>query len=283
MKRLLLGSVWSFCIAYFLGACSISPTPPAGDASLSLATKMGWIKDLIPPAESSKFSLLTLRNSSRPINGALWIYIEGDGHIWSGDYPSDDPTPIRAIGLELALKQPEGAAAYLARPCQFIGASINPSCKPVLWNDERYSEAVVSTLNHGVDVLKAKVGAQKIVLVGYSGGAALSLLLSARRQDIVEIVTIAGNLDIDAWASYHQLLPLRGSLNPLAFVNQIQAIPQIHFVGDRDEVVPVSLTEGWAKRYPMSFYPTIIALPENDHVCCWVEQWPNLWKQIPHR
>ena len=280
MKSLLLSSAWSFCIAYFLGACSISPTPPPGEGSLSLATAAGWIKEIIAPTQVSKFSLLTVRNSSRPIDGVVWIYIEGDGHIWKGDYPSDDPTPIRAIGLELAIKQPEGAVAYLARPCQFIGAAVNPLCTPLLWNDERYSEGIVSTLNHGVDVLKAKAGAQKIVLVGYSGGAALSMLISARRQDIIEIVTVAGNLDIDAWTSYHQLRPLRGSLKPLAFINQIQAIPQIYFVGGRDRVVPASLTEDWTKRYPVAIYPKIIVLPENDHVCCWVEQWPHLWKQI---
>lgn len=280
MKKLLIGGVWGFCMAFIFGACSIPPAVTRG-GSLSLATNAGWIKEIIPPVESGKFSLLAFRNLARPINGILWIYIEGDGHIWSGSFPSDDPTPSRAIGLELALQQPAGAIAYLGRPCQFVGVPVNPLCKPLAWNDQRYSEEVVSTLNHGIDALKTQMGAQKIVLVGYSGGAALSLLISARRQDVVEIVTVAGNLDVDAWSSHHQLRPLQGSLNPLANIGQIQTIPQIYFVGGQDRVVPAYLTEDWAKRYPVVFYPKIITLPENDHVCCWVEQWPNLWKQVP--
>lgn len=279
MEKLFIRGLWSICIAYFLGACSTSQVPTGKD-SLSLATNAGWIKNIIPPAESDKFSLLTFRNLARPINNILWIYIEGDGHVWSGNYPTDDPTPRRAIGLELALRQPEGAVAYLARPCQFVGVPANPLCKPLLWNDQRYSEEVVGALNHGIDVLKMQSGAKMIALVGYSGGATLSMLLSARRRDIIEIVTVAGNLDTDAWTSYHQLRPLKGSLNPQAYIDQIQTIPQIHFVGNQDRVVPASLTEDWTKRYAVAFYPRIIALPENDHICCWVDQWPDLWKQV---
>lgn len=52
-------------------------------------------------------------------NGVLTIYIEGDGLAWlSRARPSDDPTPNHALGLQLALRHPDNAVAYLARPCQ---------------------------------------------------------------------------------------------------------------------------------------------------------------------
>jgi hypothetical protein len=44
-----------------------------------------------------------------------------------------------------------------------------------------------------------------------------------------------------------------------------------------DQNVPPATTDAYFKRFPNAKR----RLEANDHVCCWVEQWPELWKQLP--
>ncbi|MBU3557626.1 alpha/beta hydrolase [Polynucleobacter sp. Ross1-W9] len=279
----ILKNITRFCsfllIAFMLGSCSSSGVSRVTNSSLLQASNERWVEQIIPAPQKGGFELFSLRNTAPPIGGVLSVYIEGDGNIWSGEFPSHDPTPRRAMSLDLALHQPHGAAAYLARPCQYLGVLNNPQCKTRTWTHERYSEEVVKTLDHGIDVLKGLVGAQKIVLVGYSGGGALAVLIAGRRNDIVEIITVAGNLDTNEWTDYHQLRPLSGSLNPTDFLVQAQLIRQVHYVGGQDEIVPPFLTQNLAKYYPVSMQFKVIPIQENGHTCCWVEQWPELWNR----
>ena len=267
-------------LAILLTACA-STKQDSANLALAKAKSMAWIEQTIPPEHPRQFGLFSLRNNVLPQSGVLFIYIEGDGQVIVSGYPSDDPTPKNPVGLELALAQPGGAVAYLARPCQFTSLFANQACIPLVWTNQRYSEQVIDSMNNGIEVLKRETKARKIVLVGYSGGGTLSLLLAGRRSDVLGVVTVAGNLDIVAWANYHQLRPLKGSVNPADHLEKFQAISQIHFVGGRDEVVPPILTEDLAKRYPSNMKPKIISIKDNGHACCWAEQWQDLWKQVP--
>jgi predicted esterase len=262
-----------------LGSCAFSRPITSTDSSLLQASNARWIKQIIPSDQKNSFDLFTLRNGSPAIGGVLSVYIEGDGHAWDGEFPSGDPTPRRAMGLDLGLNQPHGAVAYLARPCQYLGALHNPKCTPKAWTNERYSDEAVQALSHGVDVLKREVGAQKIVLIGFSGGAALAILIAAGRQDVIEIITVAGNIDTQGWVDYHQLRPLSGSLKPVDFLDQLQSIRQVHFVGGKDEVVPPFLTENLAKYYSTNMQFKVIPIQDNGHICCWIAQWPELWNR----
>ena len=267
-----------------LGGCaqngSVKSVSQSTSSSLQLAKKSAWLERSILPLGPDGFEIFSLRNLNKPMNGVLNIYIEGDGHVWDRGIPSADPTPIKAVALEMALEQPSGAVAYLARPCQFVGVGKNVNCTPIQWNDRRFSAEAVADLNHAVDVLKLEVGAQRVRLIGYSGGGAISLLIGINRSDVVGVVTVAGNLDIDAWAKYHHLPMLRGSLNPASYISQTQGLPQIHFVGTQDQIIPPRLTQDFVKRYASNMPVQIITIENVDHACCWAEQWPSLWKQV---
>lgn len=265
-------------LAVMLTACVFNKLP-SSDLVLAEAKNLGWVEQKISPMYSGQFQLFSLRNMAPPESGVLYIYIEGDGQVMDRGYPSDDPTPQNPIALKLALSQPSGATAYLARPCQFTSAS--NLCSPMYWTNQRYSEQVITSMNNGVEVLKRAVRAKGLILIGYSGGGALSLLVAGRRSDVLGVVTVAGNLDVEAWTTYHRFKPLEGSINPADHLEGFQAIPQIHFVGGRDEVVPPILTEAFATRYPSTMRPKVISIKDNSHACCWVTQWPSLWNQIP--
>lgn len=237
----------------------------------------GWQSKII---RSSNFDLQAYRNNRALQDGVLTVYIEGDGYAWvDGQFASDDPTPVQAIALQLAMAQPGGAVAYLGRPCQYLGAGTDNRCNKKVWTDARFSAAVVKATNDALDQLKTQHGARQLQLVGYSGGAAIALLAAAERNDVKRIITVAGNVDPHRWAKDMRLQPLIGSLDTTAVIGRIEQIPQVDFVGGKDRVVPPRITEAFVQRYPASKRPRLITVPDNGHVCCWEEQWPMLWHQ----
>jgi dienelactone hydrolase len=119
-----------------------------------------------------------------------------------------------------------------------------------------------------------------LVLIGYSGGGAVAALVAARRGDVIELVTVAGNLDHATWTAIHHVHPLDGSLNPVNAIDALQNIPQIHFVGERDKNVNTAVVNAYAERFPVNRRPRIQIVPEADHSCCWVDRWPVLLKQF---
>lgn len=207
------------------------------------------------------------------------IYIEGDGAAWKNKYkPSDDPTPHDPIALKLALAQPSGYAMYLGRPCQFTawGAA---GCDQKYWTNERFSEQVVIGTSEAIDVLKRQSGATRVRLVGFSGGGAIATLVAARRDDISQLVTVSGNLNVTKWVLLHSLTPLDG-LDPVSVAKNLQTLPQVHFVGSADENTTPELVRSFTDQIPRPNSVRVVVKEGNKHNCCWSDQWPTLWYGI---
>ena len=276
-----LRSIIFFSSLCILQACSSysSSVDERISQARSWSQKAGWLELNL---NTEPFQLRAYVNQESPINKELTIYIEGDGLAWvNGQYPSADPTPQHAMALALALRQPIGAVAYLARPCQFIGIENRQLCKTSVWTSARFSEEVVRSNNQAIDSLKLRFNAQKINLVGYSGGAAIALLIAARRDDVQMLISIAGNVNPHAWASELGLESLDGSLDTRRDISGLLKIKQVYFIGGQDRVVSPASTYAFANSFPTNFSPIVIEIRANGHVCCWDEQWSNLWKSIP--
>jgi dienelactone hydrolase len=277
-----LRSITFFSFLCILQGCS--SFSPSVDERISQARfwaqKAGWLELNL---NSEPFQLRAYVNQESPINKELTIYIEGDGFAWvNGQYPSVDPTPQYPMALAMALRQPIGAVAYLARPCQFIGIENRQQCNTSVWTSARFSDEVVRSSNQAIDSLKLRFGAQKINLVGYSGGAAIALLVAARRDDVQMLISIAGNVNPHAWASELGLERLDGSLDTRRYISGLLKVKQVYFIGGQDRVISPASTYAFADSFPSHFSPKVIEIRANGHVCCWVEQWPNLWKSIPN-
>lgn len=260
-----------------LAACASRLDPDERRAlAAGLTSDAGW------QALSLETTAMPLRafapKDSRPA-AVLTVYIEGDGLAWiSRDQPSRDPTPTDPLALRLALAQPAGTAAYLARPCQYLDPAALAACPSRWWRGERFSETVVAATMQALDQLKARFASQRLILVGYSGGGTLAALAAARRDDVAELVTVAGNLDHAAWTRLHGVTPLSGSLNPADETERLRKVPQRHFVGLQDKVVPPALLEDYVARYPADRRPGVQRLPGYDHACCWSRNWATLWR-----
>ena len=212
----------------------------------------------------------------------LIIYIEGDGHVLINKYNiSSDPTPIEPIGLLLAVQHQGKDVAYLARACQFLGKNQNQSCKEAYWTSNRYSREVVQNTNLAIEEIKSKYKAKNLVLIGYSGGATMALLVAARRDDVKKIITIAGNIDVGAWVHHHNFQALSNSLDPVDYISALEKIPQIHFIGEKDEVVPLKIATKYFSHFLNASNIQLIIVPNQEHICCWDQWWEKEIRQNP--
>lgn len=267
-----------FCL---IALCSLlgctNPPPPSlerlNTQNLKLLEQRQWQAQTI---YTSNFDFWSA--SSPTLNAqTVVVYLEGDGHAWlNSRTPSPDPTPYDPIALKLALQDPAPSVTYLGRVCQYTNPTISRNCDPSAWLSHRYSQAVISSTNEALDQIKRKFNAKYLVLVGYSGGAAIAALSASQRQDVRQIITVAGNLDTATWVNYHRLSPLAGSLNPADYSEKLGQLPQIHFLGEADEVVPPSLTQNYAMKLGASAPIKLVSLPSYNHQCCWVDAWPTL-------
>jgi dienelactone hydrolase len=223
-----------------------------------------------------------------PIN----IYIEGDGRSWiTRSTISADPTPLNPVALKLAIADNNANVVYLSRPCQYTSHIEDEFCNPLVWTDERFSPKVIKAMNQAVDQIKKTSKAKKINLVGFSGGGGLAVLMAAHRneKDIASVRTVAADLDIAAMTAYHHATPSKSSLNPKDYVHAVMHIPQIHFVGDKDQVVPVHIAQGFIqtlnqakKKRAMiknNRYVRLQIVKSHDHQKGWTESWARLLKE----
>ncbi|CUI08835.1 hypothetical protein BN2497_12447 [Janthinobacterium sp. CG23_2] len=259
---LLLGSLLAGCAV-------IDPSARLQQAD-ALARAAGWERRTLPAGDFA----LTSWSPAAQRAATLTVYVEGDGLAWLGaSTVSPDPTPVRPVALQLALRHPGGAVAYLARPCQFQAGALPPACRSAVWTDARYSVRVIDSMNAALDQLKQRAGARHLVLVGYSGGGAVAALLAARRADVALLLTVAANLDTAAWARLQHLSPLAASLNPADYAAQLAHVPQQHWVGADDDIVPPTVLASYAARFPAGARPRITVIPGVGHACCWQAGW----------
>ncbi|MGO4330240.1 alpha/beta fold hydrolase [Cupriavidus sp. 2TAF22] len=264
--------------ALLLAACTHFSPAGRRQAADALALTHGWQKLRLPTRDFVLTAYAPAPAVAAAAADTLAVYIEGDGLAWlSPTQPSDDPTPLRPVALELALAHVRGAAAYLARPCQFVDDQDLRGCGTAWWTGRRFSTEVVEATGQAIDALKQRFGARRIVLVGYSGGGAVAALVAARRQDVARLVTVAGNLEPLAWTTLHGVPALEGSLNPADDWRRLQDIPQLHFVGAQDTNVTREVAAAYAARFPAARRPPVHLVEGATHACCWAQKWPALW------
>ena len=217
----------------------------------------------------------------RPGQGRiLYVYIEGDGLAWRRvNRPSSDPTPTNPVAFRLAEADPTtGPVLYLARPCQYTEGEDRRGCSVADWTYARFSARAVGALNEAINQAKARVRADSVALHGYSGGGAMAALLAARRNDVVFLATVAGNLDHKLWTTYHDDSPLSESLNPVDTAAATRDTPQMHVVGGKDAVVPPAILDAWLRRIPGARAVRVV-VPGVSHEGPWEKLWPELLRQ----
>ncbi len=268
MFRLIICLVF-LCV--FLGGCSSLDTHQHAS---QLAQRGGLQKSTMTVDGFVLTAYSRVSDQNQPIN----VYIEGDGLAWLSRHElSIDPTPREAIGLALAAQDYASNVVYLARPCQFNDFNHTP-CDSAYWSNKRFSAKVIDAMNQTLEAFVQKMHGQKINLIGYSGGAAVVVLIAARRNDIASLRTVAGNLDHVYVNQMHQVDLMPESLNAIDVANKISGIPQLHFVGRQDKVIPKEVALHFIGRQNSKNCSALIEI-QATHQTGWVMQWQQLLLQ----
>ena len=266
-------SVWLAVGAVFLlaGCAYIDPDGTADALGRGAALTRSLVR-------TDTFVLTAFARKQGPA-APLVVYIEGDGLAWlSRREISPDPTPIHPTALRLAALDPAPDVLYLARPCQYTPLDLDRRCGSEYWTDKRYAEEVIAATNQAIDRFQAGRGVR---LVGYSGGAAVAALVAARRTDVIDLRTVAGNLDHVALNRHHNVSQLKGSLNAADVAGRLAATPQLHLIGGRDEVVVPQVVESYAARAGDRRCIEVLRVPLATHEDGWIDAWTSALAMTP--
>lgn len=206
---------------------------------LSACATENPLKDMrFKPVSSGDYTIASWYKITQP-QQPVKIYIEGDGHAFDEKgQPTDDPTPEGLFLRKLAVDDNSPNVVYMARPCQYL---MSTNCTQKDWTTGRFSQEIIDAMTDSVGSWKKKAKADKVILVGYSGGAMIASQIATKHpKDIQKLITIAGILDKDKWTEYHDDDPLTDSVN--LKIDDLKDINQTHYVGTKDKIVPPELS-----------------------------------------
>lgn len=209
--------------------------------------------------------------ASANASGPLVVAIEGDGRPWltrsriARNPTADDPL------LWNWFSQWSGQALYLGRPCYFAQSLMqtDPACAPYWYTNGRYSAGVVDSLRKALQQLAPN---RPLILLGHSGGGTLAMLLAPKLPQACAVVTLAGNLNVDAWAKAHDYSPLAGSLDPAQEPPLPARIDQWHLYSAQDRTIQATWILAEARRQ----HAHAIAEPASSHDRGWRPLWPQI-------
>ena len=252
----------------------------------SCTSRLELAQDIAFSAHSSERKIISkpfvitvfehIKNKGKPAN----IYIEGDGFAWVDRFtPSIDPTPSNPVALKLAALDEGENVIYMARPCQYSKMSdAEKPCEVKYWTSKRFAPEVISSMNNTLDEIKQRYKLKEFNLIGFSGGAAVAILIAAKRNDVASIRSIAGNLDHEVTNRIHNVSQLDGSLNPADVARQVANIPQHHFLGKDDEIITAEVYQSYRKTSGDSHCLRFSFVEDASHENGWDKKWKSLLK-----
>ncbi len=233
------------------------------------AARFGYSRLLV---KGDNFSHVVYSKLKSVPDRVLHVYLEGDGTPWIGaSWVADDPTPRNPLMLRLMALDPADSI-YVGRPC-YHGLQRTPPCRANFWTSARYSHEVVDSMAAVVRGIIDERQSAALRLFGHSGGGTLAVLMAQQFKSTEAVITLAGNLDVEAWARAHHYTPLADSLNPARRLPFERAIRQLHLIGSDDTVISPRFLHALARQGKIG---NVVEVNGFTHSCCWEAIWPQI-------
>ena len=221
--------------------------------------------------KSGQFYITTYQKITDPTKPYIF-YIEGDGNAFKNKRPTLNPTPHGLMMIKLAASDPRANIIYIARPCQYTPISLNYACNDhTYWTSKRLSNEAIDVINMVIDQVNDGKGFH---LIGFSGGGGIAVLIAARNPNVIDIITISGNLDTEGFTAYHSVSPMQKSLNPIDYAKKLNHIPQLHLSGSQDKIIPPFIAKHFVKASNSRCVKQKIYNAQHN------KGWEKLWHQI---
>jgi len=140
---------------------------------------------------------------------------------------------------------------------------------------------VIESMNATLDDIKQRHKITGFHLIGFSGGGNVAALLTERRDDVVSLRTVAGNLDHKLQSQIHDVSLMSHSLNAKDIAQNVSHIPQIHYVGEKDNIIHVQIVQSYKKAARSQDCIQIEVVPDMYHTSGWENIWPELILKKP--
>ncbi len=229
MKKLFLAGVFTLLTT----GCAGIPNTPDGFHKKTVETK--------------HFSFYVLEKDGIQKEKPLRIYIEGDGN----------PNPKTPTALKMAEQDNHPNVIYMARPCQYIDNEI--CSNSALYTSARFHRELIGEMEELTTFIMKKHKIPQVEFVGYDGGATMALLLSTKIPT-KQIITVAGILDTNTQSNLNP-----ETLNPADYKDLIARVPQVHFVGGKDEITTKRQAERFVGRMKNPRSAKVKVLPNMKH------------------
>ena len=177
--------------------------------------------------------------------------------VLHGDAPFSNPSYQYRIARQIADENNNVVAVGILRPGYTDNEGNRSAGKRGNTTGDNYTKEVLEAINDLATHLRKKYNPSKVILVGHSGGAAISAnLLSEYPGNYAGAVLIACPCDLHLWRKHMKAIQPEvriwdkevGSLSPIEELKNIDDAAQISVIhGGGDEIVPLPVIQNYVK------------------------------------
>lgn len=109
----------------------------------------------------------------------------------------------------------------------------------------------------------------------------MAAILAGQRGDVRSLRSVAGNLDHAEHSRVHDVSQLGNSLNPPQYAERLARVPQYHFIGGQDKIVPRSIYDAYVGALPAQNCTSYKIVDGAGHDSGWAAAWPELLRIAP--
>jgi pimeloyl-ACP methyl ester carboxylesterase len=177
--------------------------------------------------------------------------------ILHGDAPFAKPSYQDTLAQRIAARYPEVVAVAILRPGYADPQGNTSDGVRGQTTGDNYNATNTDAIAAAIDRLRSTFHARRLILVGHSGGSAISANILGRHPALANAALLVScPCDVTAWRA-HMLAKTKFAgfggpvvtLSPIDLVAKVSAsVPVTMMVGDSDDVAPPALTRAYEAR-----------------------------------